>query len=90
MKKRDCDETRVLAHPDGKLPDVGPLSQGCSRLLLCHLGDEVFGVVGGLSLHGGPDGSGHSTGLAGGSGGRVVNHPQSDVVAGFLRSEGPT
>lgn len=77
-------ETSVLPHPDSELPDVGALPQGRSRLLFGHLGDEVLGVVGGLSLHGGPDGSGHSTVLAGRSGRWVVDHPQPDVVAGFL------
>lgn len=84
MESHNSAETCVLPHPDSKLPDVGSLAQGCGRLLLCHLGDEVFGVVGGLSLHGGPDRSGHPAGLAGRSVRRVVNHPQSDVVAGFL------
>lgn len=84
LKSHNSEETSVLPHPDSKLADVGSLPQSCSRLVFGHLGDEVFSVVGRLSLHGGPDRSGHSTGLAGRSGRRVVNHPQSDVVAGFL------
>lgn len=84
MKSHHSDETCVLPHPDRKLADVSSLPQSCSRLVFCHLGDEVFSVVGRLSLHGGPDRSGYSTGLTGQSGRRVVNHPQSDVVAGFL------
>lgn len=52
-------------HPASKLADVGSRPQGCSRLLFGHLADEVFGVGGGLSLHGGPDRSGHLAVVAG-------------------------
>lgn len=58
-------ETSALPHPASKLADVGSLPQSCSRLVFGHLVDEVFGVGGGLSLHGGPDRSGHLAVLAG-------------------------
>lgn len=51
--------TAALPHPASKLADVGSLPQSCGRLVFGHLADEVFGVGGRLSLHGGPDRSGH-------------------------------
>ena len=74
----------VSSHPDSEVSDVDSPLQGRSGLFFSHLGDEVLGVVGGLRLHGCPYRSGHTARLSGRSSWRVVDHPQSDVVAGFL------
>lgn len=77
------------SHPDSELPDVGSLLQGRGGLFFGQFGDEVLGVVGGLRLHGGADRSGHAACLLRRRRRRVVDGPQSHVVAGFLlRSEG--
>lgn len=77
-------EANVLSHPNSELSNVDSLLQGGGGLFFSHLGDEVLGVVGRLCLHGRPDCSGHATRLSRRSSWWVVDHSQSDVVAGFL------